>query len=245
MTPELPLALLVFAAAVLYSSVGHAGASGYLAAMALFGVAPAEMKPTALVLNILVATIATVRFYTAGSFSWRVFLVFACTSVPLAFVGGGMALPNPVYRRLVGLTLLVAAFRLLTHANPPEGTAPRKLHAAVGVPCGAAIGLLSGLTGVGGGIYLTPLLLFTRWAGTKQAAGISAAFILVNSVAGLAGHSLASGSLPRALPLFAAAAVAGGFIGSTLGSRRLGSPAFRRLLGVVLVIAAVKLFWVN
>lgn len=245
MAAELPLALLIFAAAVLYSSVGHAGASGYLAAMALFGVAPAEMKPTALVLNILVAAIATVRFYTAGSFSWRIFLLFACTSVPLAFVGGQLALPNPVYRQLVALTLLVAAVRLLTHAAPPAGTATRPLHPAVGLPTGAALGLLSGLTGVGGGIYLTPLLLFTRWAETKQAAGISAAFILVNSIAGLAGHSLASGRLPGALPLFAAAAVAGGLIGSTLGSRRLGSPAFRRLLGVVLVIAAVKLFWVK
>lgn len=245
MPPELPLALLVFAAAVLYSSVGHAGASGYLAAMALLGVAPAEMRPTALTLNILVAVIATVRFYTAGSFSWRVFLPFACASVPLAFVGGQLALPNPIYRQLVAVTLLVAAFRLLTHAAPPPGETLRRLHPAVGLALGAAIGLLSGLTGVGGGIYLTPLLLFTRWAETRQAAGVSAAFILVNSVAGLAGHSVASRTLPHALPLLAAAAVAGGLAGSTLGSRRLGSPALRRLLGVVLVVAAIKLFWVK
>lgn len=245
MPNELPLTALIFAAAVLYSSVGHAGASGYLAAMALYGVAPAEMKPTALVLNILVATVATVRFYTAGSFSWRVFLPFACASVPFAFLGGQLSLPNPVYRQVVALTLLVAAFRLLTHAAPPPGAGRRPLHPAVGAACGAAIGLLSGMTGVGGGIYLTPLLLFTRWAETKQAAGISAAFILVNSIAGLAGHSTASGTLPHALPAFAVAAVTGGLIGSTLGSRRLGSPAFRRLLGVVLVVAAIKLFWVR
>lgn len=245
MPNELPLAGLIFAAAVLYSSVGHAGASGYLAAMALYGVAPAEMKPTALVLNILVALVATVRFYTAGSFSWRVFLPFACASVPFAFLGGQWTLPSPVYRQVVGLTLLVAALRLLTHAVPRDGQVPRPLPPAVGAASGAGIGLLSGLTGVGGGIYLTPLLLFTRWADTREAAGISAAFILVNSVAGLAGHSLASRTLPHALPLFAVAAVAGGLIGSTLGSRRLGSPAFRRLLGVVLVIAAAKLILSN
>jgi uncharacterized membrane protein YfcA len=240
---ELSLALLIFAAAVLYSSVGHAGASGYLAAMALYDVAPAEMKPTALVLNILVATVATVRFYAAGSFSWRVFLPFACASVPFAFVGGQMVLPNPVYRQVVGATLLVAAFRLFTHSAPREGQALRRLPPAVGVACGAVIGLLSGLTGVGGGIYLTPLLLFTHWADTRQAAGVSAAFIFVNSVAGLAGHSLATRTLPHALPLFAVAAVAGGLIGSGLGSRRLGSPAFRRVLGVVLVIAAAKMLF--
>lgn len=242
---EALLAVLIFAAAVLYSSVGHAGASGYLAAMALFGVAPAEMKPTALVLNILVAAVATARFYSAGSFSWRVFLPFACASVPFAFVGGQITLSNPVYRQVVGVTLLLAAIRLLTHVVPRDGVALRRLSPAVGVACGAAIGLLSGLTGVGGGIYLTPLLLFTRWADTREAAGISAAFILVNSVAGLAGHSLASRTLPHALPLFAVAAVLGGLIGSSLGSRRLGSPAFRRLLGVVLVIAGAKLLWVR
>jgi uncharacterized membrane protein YfcA len=239
------LAVLVFAAAVLYSSVGHAGASGYLAAMALCGVAPAEMKPTALVLNILVATVATARFYSAGSFSWRILLPFACTSVPFAFLGGQLTLPSPVYRQVVGVTLLIASFRLLTHASPRDGGDRRRLAPAVGMACGAGIGLLSGLTGVGGGIYLTPLLLFTRWADTREAAGISAAFILVNSVAGLAGHSLASRTLPHALPLLAVAAVAGGLIGSSLGSRRLGSPAFRRLLGVVLVIAAVKMLWVK
>lgn len=245
MPTDVLLAVLVFAAAVLYSSVGHAGASGYLAAMALCGVAPAEMKPTALVLNILVATVASWRFYAAGSFSWRVFLPFACASVPFAFLGGGLTLPSPVYRQVVGATLLVAAFRLLTHATPKDGGVHRRLPPAVGVACGAAIGLLAGLTGVGGGIYLTPLLLFTRWADTREAAGVSAAFILVNSVAGLAGHSLASGMLPHALPLLAVAAVAGGLIGSSLGSRRLGSPAFRRLLGVVLVIAAAKMLWVK
>lgn len=233
------LVALVFAAALLYSSVGHAGASGYLAAMALCGVAPDEMKPTALALNILVALVTTSRFYSAGRFSWRVFLPFAAASVPFAFWGGQFSLPHPVYRQVVGCTLVIASVRLLVPA--PDADAPsRRLPPLLGVLLGGAIGLLSGMTGVGGGIYLTPLLLFTRWAETRAAAGVSAAFILVNSVAGLAGHTLAVRSLPHTLPALAAAALVGGGIGSTVGSRRLDSRALRRTLGVVLLIAAAK-----
>jgi len=240
------LALLIFFAATLYSSVGHAGASGYLAAMALFGVAPAVMKPTALTLNILVATIATVKFHRAGFFSWRRLLPFAVTSVPAAFVGGYVTLPGHWYKAAVGLVLLFAAYRLFRLAGRAEEQAGARpappLWAAL--LAGAVIGLLSGLTGTGGGIFLSPLVLFMGWAETRQASATAAAFILVNSASGLLGNLSGVGALPAtSILLFAPAAIGGGLIGAEYGSRRIAGPNLRRLLAAVLVIAGLKLIF--
>lgn len=240
------LAAFILGAAVLYSSVGHAGASGYLAAMAILGVAPAVMKPTALVLNILVAVIASTRFYSAGYFSWRTFWPFAVGSVPLAFVGGALQLPGAVYKYGVGIVLLLAAVQLARSALRDAGlqaasgaSAPVRL--AVGL--GGLIGLASGLVGVGGGIFLSPLLLFTRWADVRQTAAVSAVFILVNSISGLVGNFASVRFLPEAIPLWAGAAAVGGVIGSELGSRRLATRTLRRLLALVLAVAGLKLFF--
>ncbi len=233
------MGLLIFGAAVLYSSVGHGGASGYLAALALFGVAPAVMKPTALTLNIAVALITTVRFYRAGHFSWPLSWPFFVSSVPLAFVGGVITLPGVVYRVLVGLILLFAAYRMFWYADHEKTIAQPPLVAALG--CGAVLGFISGLTGVGGGIFLSPLLLFMGWANFKQTAGTSSAFILLNSVAGLLGHVSSVGLLQPVVLLWAVAAVAGGLIGSEMGVRRLAEVTLRRVLAAVLVIAGVKL----
>jgi uncharacterized membrane protein YfcA len=238
MTPLL-VGLLVFLAALLYSSVGHGGASGYLAAMALVGLDAATMKPTALALNILVASIATVQFRRAGSFSWPLFWPFALVSAPCAFLGG-MVPPAAFYEPVVGVVLLFAAYRMLQSASSTPGSL-RKIPLGLALFLGAGIGLLSGLTGVGGGIFLSPLLLILRWAEPRQTAGVSAAFILVNSLAGLLGHLSNLTRLPQALPWWALAAVAGGTLGSTYGSRKLGGPSLRRLLAVVLVIAGAKL----
>jgi hypothetical protein len=235
---------LILAAALLYSSVGHAGASGYLAAMALFGIAPSVMRPTALALNILVAAIATLKFYRAGCFAWPVFWPFAVTSIPFAFLGGGLSLPSSVYKIVVGLVLLYAAYRLFRIAPTALSPDLRPLPARVALGAGAAIGLLSGLTGVGGGIFLSPLLLFMGWAETRQTSGVSAAFILVNSIAGLLGQWSGLASLPDSLPLWATAAFIGGWIGAEYGSRRLGRVAIRRLLAVVLVLAGLKMIFV-
>jgi uncharacterized membrane protein YfcA len=235
------LALAFFAGAILYSSVGHAGASGYLAAMAFAGMAPATMRPTALVLNLLVASIATVRFARAGYFSWRLLWPFALGSVPFAYVGGGITLPGDWYRALVGLVLWVAAVRLWL--NLTVSRQERQPPVIVAVLCGAGIGLLAGLTGTGGGIFLSPLLLFLRWAETRQTGGVAAAFILLNSLAGLAGNPASLSNLPADLPLWAAAVVIGGLIGAEIGSRRIGTPAFRRVLGVVLLVAGGKLIF--
>lgn len=239
--PEsLVLAALILAAALLYSSVGHGGASGYLAAMALFGVAPAVMKPTALALNVMVSLIATVRFYRVGAFSWQLFLPLIAASVPMAYLGGILTLPAEYYRPVVGLVLLYAAWRFFVTARKADYELARpSLPVLFGT--GAALGLLSGLTGVGGGIFLSPLLLFLRWAPLKTISGISAAFILANSLAGLAGVMSKGAVLPSALPLWGLAAVIGGLVGAEYGSRRLGNSMIQKLLAAVLVIAGLKM----
>ena len=195
-TEGVVLAALIFVAAMLYASVGHAGASGYLAAMALFGVAPEVMKPTALTLNILVALIATFKFYRVGAFSWRIFLPLAAGSVPLAWLGGMLVLPGHYYKPLVGVVLVYAAWASLKRASRPPDAALRTPSSALLFACGAALGLLSGLTGVGGGIFLSPLLLFLRWAEVRVISGIAAAFILLNSIAGLLGVIRVAPELP-------------------------------------------------
>ncbi|MBI1797450.1 MAG: sulfite exporter TauE/SafE family protein [Candidatus Eisenbacteria bacterium] len=224
--------------------VGHAGASAYLAALSLYGATPAVMKPTALILNIVVATVTTIQFARAGHFHWRTFWPFALGSMPLAYLGGAITLPGDVYKRIVGAALVFAAVRLFGSAGRAEGRALRPIARPVAVLSGAGIGFLAGLTGVGGGIFLSPLVLLMRWADARRTAAVSAAFILVNSIAGLLGHLSSVRSVPPGIGLLAVVALVGGAIGATIGSRRLPPPGLRRALAVVLVIAAIKLFWV-
>jgi uncharacterized protein len=241
-TPEaLLLAALFFAAAVLYSSVGHAGASAYLAAMALLSVPAATMRPTALVLNLFVATIVIVRFARAGHLPWRSLIPLAIGSVPAAFFGGSIDLPGEVYRPLVAGVLLVGAWRLATSPPPVDDADRPGVPWIPGILSGAAIGLLAGLTGTGGGIFLTPLLVLAGWTGTRDAAGLSGSFILVNSISGLAGLLTAGLVLPPALPLWIGSVVAGGLIGSWLGAARYSILNLRRALAFVLLLAAAKL----
>ncbi len=238
------IAALFFLVALVYSSVGHAGASGYLAVMALFGVAPETMRPTALALNVLVATIATVRFARAGHFSFARFWPFAAGSIPFAFLGGSLLVSSTVYRRLLGFVLLFSALRILTvalsRASAPM-QARRRPPTPAALSCGAGIGLLSGLTGTGGGIFLSPLLLFFRWADTKTTSAVSAAFILVNSLSGLAGNLASVRYLPEEVALLALVVGLGGWIGSTLGSTRFSPRMLQLLLGGVLIVAGAKL----
>jgi len=241
MTDVLLLTSLFFIAALLYSSVGHAGASGYLAAMALMGISSATMKPTALVLNIIVATIATFKFYGAGYFRWSLLWPFALTSVPFSFLGGTIVLPEIAYKPIVGLTLLYAAFRLLWISRNIEESSQKPVNVPIALLSGSVIGLLSGLTGVGGGIFLTPLLLFLGWAETRRSSGVSAAFIFLNSVAGLAGLLTKTIALPPALPYYIVGAVAGGWIGAEYGSKKLATTTIRKLLALVLIIAGGKM----
>jgi uncharacterized protein len=236
----LPLITLgVLVVALLYSSVGHAGASGYIAVMSLFSLSPAVIKPTALVLNILVATIGTWQFCRAGHFRWSLFWPFAVAAIPLAFVGGYWNLPTHVFQMLVGIVLLLSAARFLL--KPGEDHEPKEPARPVAVGVGGGLGLLAGLTGTGGGIFLTPLLIWMRWARVKTASATSAVFILVNSIAGLGGNLSATRKFPAlALVLFVAAGL-GGVVGSYLGSRRFPQEVIKRLLAVVLIIAGLKL----
>jgi len=234
---------LIFLVALLYSSVGHAGASGYLAAMALAGIAPDVMKPTALTLNILVACIATVQFYRAGCFSMRIFWPFAITSIPFAFLGGFIVLPGTLYKQILGIVLLFVVYRMLSSTEITPSL-KKQIPLSIALACGAGIGLLSGLIGVGGGIFLSPLLLLMGWAGIKEQAGVAAAFIFVNSVAGMFGHVIAMKTFPSVLPYWIIASAVGGIMGSRLGSRQLGNRTLRRCLAVVLVVAVVKLWLV-
>jgi uncharacterized protein len=237
------IAVLFFVGASLYASVGHGGASSYLAVMGLFSFAPNVMKPTALALNILVAAVATFKFYRAGLFSWSLFWPFAIASIPAAFAGGATALPGRWYKVLVGVVLLYAAAWMLRSAFRPL---TREFHSRplwAAVAAGAAIGFLSGLTGVGGGIFLSPLLLYMGWAETRAASGVAAPFILVNSVAGLLGHLSSVAQLPPNIPIWGAAAVIGGWIGASYGSKKAPAPVLRQLLSLVLIVAGAKLIF--
>jgi uncharacterized protein len=235
------LFLAIGVIAFLYSCVGHAGASGYIAVMTLFGLVSTTIRPTALVLNILVAIIASFQFWRAGHFSWRLFWPFALLSVPAAYLGGYLQLPARIFKIVIGLVLLFSAARLFFRRGDPLAVSPPPLPAALAV--GSGIGFLSGLTGTGGGIFLTPLLLFSKWAKTKQAAAVSALFILVNSIAGLAGFVSTRQSVPVLALVLSAAAIIGGAIGSHLGSRQFPVRTISILLATVLVIAGCKLIF--
>jgi uncharacterized membrane protein YfcA len=243
---DVVLGVLFFAAAVLYSSVGHGGASGYLAAMGLAGVPAAIMRPTALVMNVAVSSISLYKFAKSGGFAWRLFLPFAASAMPMAFIGGRIQLPVAWFGVLVGCVLLFSAVRLFLETlslqqKPRSARRPPPVWLALVL--GAGIGLLSGLTGVGGGIFLSPLLVLMGWATVRESAAPTAAFILVNSVAGLLGLLSRQPTLPDALPYWVVAVVVGGYIGATFGSRRLGHAALRRALSAVLLIAGAKMLF--
>jgi uncharacterized protein len=237
------LFLAVGLVAFLYSSVGHAGASGYIAVMTLFGVAPMVIRPTALVLNILVASIGTLQFWRAGHFSWKLFWPFALLSIPAAYLGGYLQPSASILRILIGIVLLFSAGRLVIRRSDPPQTFPPSRSVAISV--GAALGFLAGLTGTGGGIFLTPLLLFCQWAHIRQAAAVSALFIWVNSIAGLVGYFTKVRSIPSLGLILAAAAIIGGSIGSHLGSRRFAVRAISLFLAAVLLIAGTKLIFTS
>ena len=235
------IAALMAIAAALYSSVGHGGASAYLAIMALFSVAPEAMRPTALALNLVVAAFTAARVALKGETNWRLLAAFAVTAVPAAFVGGGIALAPGIYRPLVGIVLLLAAVRLFWQ---PERLAERAVRApslAITLPAGAGLGLLAGLSGTGGGIFLSPLIILMGWEDARRTAGVAAAFILLNSAAGLLGNLASVRNLPPELPVLVAAVFAGALLGSWLGVSRLPRDRLLQGLGAVLVIAALKL----
>jgi uncharacterized membrane protein YfcA len=243
MTPEMIpyLAVCIFVVAMMYASVGHGGASGYLAIMALFSLHPEALKPTALMLNIVVAGVGTYLYCTAGQFSWRVFWPFVITSIPMSFLGGTFNLPPELYRPALGMVLLFAAWRLFARRkhNDYDAKAPNIPLAMI---VGGVLGFASGLIGVGGGIFLSPLMILLRWAKVREVSGIAALFIMVNSISGLAGHVSSLQHVPEYAPILAGVALVGGTIGALCGSRHLPVATILKAMSLMLVMAGGKMF---
>ena len=237
------LAILFAIGAALYSSVGHGGASAYIAAMALFAVAPETMKPTALALNLLVAGFGAWRYWRRGLTNGKLVLAFALTAAPAAFIGGGIHLPAIYYKPLVGVLLWLAAGRLLWQPSALAYREVKPPSLSISLPAGAVLGLLAGLTGTGGGIFLSPLVILLAWEEPRHTSGVVSAFIFLNSAAGLAGNVTSVGHLPHELPLFLGSVAAGALLGTWLGVERLPRPWLLRTLGLVLSIAGAKLLF--
>lgn len=236
------ISLLFFLVAALYSSVGHGGASGYLAILSLFSFAPQMMATTALILNLVVAGIAMTAYWRSGHLSFRFVWPFVVLSIPAAFIGGMLRVPASTYSLLLGFVLLVAAIRLsFSPARATITSGNGIVRIAVCILVGGGIGFLSGLVGVGGGIFLSPLLLLLNWADVKRTAATSAFFILVNSMSALTGKYLQGGFAVGLLTPFMFSALAGGIVGSYAGVKLMPTITLRRLLAIVLTIAAVKL----
>jgi len=237
------IAVLMAIGAALYSTVGHGGASAYLAIMALFAVAPESMRPTALTLNLLVSGLGCWRYWRAGQTDFRLLALFAATAMPSAFVAGGIDVSPDVYRPLVGVVLWIAAIRLFWQPTALAGREIRPVGAAVALPIGAVLGTLAGLTGTGGGIFLSPLLILFGWADARRTSGIVAAFIFLNSFAGLAGNISSMRAVPAELPIYAGAVLLGALVGTALGTGRLPKRRLLQGLGLVLLIAGAKLIF--
>ena len=236
---NLVIALCLLLGAVLYTSVGHAGSSAYIAVMTLFNLPSTVIRPTALTLNIAVSAYASWRYIRNKFFDKKLFLFLSLGAIPAAFIGGHINLPSEIYKPIVGVLLIVSGFRFIFLA----ATRDRELKAVnypLAISMGIAIGFLSGITGTGGGIFLSPLIIWLGWNHVKQASGTVAAFIFVNSVAGLLGNYRSTSELPDTLPLFLGAVIIGALIGTRLGISRFTSVGVKRALGLVLIIAGLK-----
>ena len=234
--------VLLFLVAFLYSSVGHGGASGYLALMALWGVAPEVMKPTALLLNLFVSLTSFIQFYRGKHFNWKIFLPFAIASVPMAFLGGSITVDADIYKKILGLLLLIPIIRFLFFPNIQVNEL-KKSNTLLSLVIGAAIGFLSGLIGIGGGIILSPILLLLKWTDMKQTAAISALFIFVNSLSGLAGQLTKGIQFSADMYAYVGIAFAGGIFGAYFGSLKFKQTILKYLLALVLIMAAYKLLF--
>ena len=235
------VAALLFCGAILYTSVGHAGASAYIAIMSLMGLPQATVKPTALVLNILVASYSGRRYFQSGLFDKAVFFPLVIGAIPAAFIGGYLTISETLYKSLVGVVLIASGIRFLLVRRDQKEREIKRPSFITAIFAGAVIGLLAGLTGTGGGIFLSPVLIFLAWTSTKGASGTASLFILVNSVSGLLGNITSIEALPATVPLYGCAVLLGAYIGTTFGIRYFSHIGVKRALGVVLLIAGAKL----
>jgi len=240
MTISIFFLLLLFIVAFLYAAVGHGGASGYLALMAVFGMLPEIMKPTALLLNLFVSLSAFLLFYKEGHFKWKIFLPFALASIPFSFLGGMIALDASIYKKILGVLLLIPVVRLAAFPNKDINDLKQSTF-FLSLLIGACIGFLSGLIGIGGGIILSPVLLLLAWTNQKQTAAISALFIFVNSLSGLAGQLTKGINFQSEMFILVGVAFAGGSVGAWLGAKKFNLNILKYLLATVLLMASVKL----
>ena len=239
---ELYFYMLLLIVAFLYASVGHGGASGYLALMALFGMSPAFMKPTALLLNLFVSLTAFIFFFRGGHFKWKYFLPFALASIPMSFIGGMITLDANLYKKILGLLLLLPVVKLVFFPNNTSEEM-RALHIPTSLLIGAFIGFLSGLIGIGGGIILSPLLLLLKWTDQKQTAAISAMFIFVNSLSGLGGQLIKGIEFQPEMLTFVGVAFVGGSFGAWFGAIKFNQQVLKYILALVLLLASLKLLF--
>jgi uncharacterized membrane protein YfcA len=240
MQSEILFILAIGLIAMLYSSVGHGGASGYLALMALFGIDVVLMKPSALILNLFVSSIAFITYFRAGHFRLKLLLPFIITSIPAAFLGATLEIPPDLYKKILGVCLVIASLRILI--RPAEDGDRKKLFIPIALASGALIGFFAGMIGIGGGIILSPLLLLTRWGGMKETAAASAAFIFLNSLSGLSGHVMAGMEVSPSIVIWISAVMIGGLIGSWTGGFKLSAAHLKYLITAVLLVASIKLF---
>jgi uncharacterized protein len=236
--------ILLFIVAFLYASVGHGGASGYLALMAIFSIAPDVMKPTALLLNLFVSLTSFIQFYRGQHFKWKIFLPLAIASVPMAFVGGLITIDNNIYKKILSVFLLIPIVRFLFFANIPDSEL-KKPNIGLSLVIGAAIGFLSGLIGIGGGIILSPVLLLLKWTNQKQTAAISALFIFVNSLSGLTGQLTKGIKFSPDMFAYVAIAFIAGLFGAYFGSLKFKQTILKYVLAIVLMLAAYKLLFTH
>ncbi len=244
MTDSAFILILLFVVALFYSSVGHGGASGYIAVLSLVGVSTMMIKPSALLLNVLVAGISFFYYYRGGYFRWKLFYPFAILSVPMAYIGSFIVLDATLYKQLLGACLILAVLRIVGMFNGDPEKPVKQLPVWAGIGIGAALGLFSGMIGIGGGIILSPLILLFNWGSLKESAAVSALFIVVNSFAGLLGFWKQAVELSSELIFWLAAALMGGFIGSYWGSKRAENSILKNVLAAVLLFAAVKLIFI-
>lgn len=236
--------VILFFVAFLYAAVGHGGASGYLALMAIYGIAPEEMKPTALILNLFVSITSFTHYYRGDYFKYKIFIPMAAASIPLAFIGGMITVEENIYKRILGVLLLFPVLRFFFFNNV-EDNELKSHKVSIAIFIGGIVGLLSGMIGIGGGIILSPILLLLHWTNQKQTAAISAAFIFVNSVAGLGGMLTQGISFTKDMVLYVIVAFIGGFLGAYLGAKKFNHNVLKYVLATVLLLASYKLIFTS